>query len=37
LDRATARKEEILATPAPARFDAETDMAIRNRFRIHLA
>lgn len=37
LDRATARKEEILAAPAPARFDAETDMAIRNRFRIHLA
>ncbi len=33
---ATARKQAILAEPAPARFDAVTDLAIRARFPIHL-
>ncbi|MBE0453996.1 trimethylamine methyltransferase family protein [Roseovarius autotrophicus] len=33
---ATAKKERILATRAPARFDPETDAAIRARFPIHL-
>jgi trimethylamine--corrinoid protein Co-methyltransferase len=33
---ATAKKERILATRAPARFDPDTDAAIRARFRIHL-
>lgn len=36
IERATARKEEILAERAAARFDAATDAAIRARFRIHL-
>ncbi|MDZ7708854.1 MAG: trimethylamine methyltransferase family protein [Roseovarius sp.] len=34
---ATARKDRILATRAPARFDPATDRAIRERFAIHLA
>ena len=34
--RAKARKEDILATRAPARFDPATDAAIRARFAIHL-
>ncbi|WP_424977535.1 trimethylamine methyltransferase family protein [Leisingera sp. S232] len=34
--KATAKKEEILSQRAVARFDAETDMAIRNKFNIHL-
>ncbi len=34
--RATARKEDILSRRAAARFDAETDAAIRDRFMIHL-
>ncbi|MEW9920700.1 trimethylamine methyltransferase family protein [Marimonas sp. MJW-29] len=33
---ATAKKEEILAQRSRARFDAETDRAIRARFNIHL-
>jgi trimethylamine--corrinoid protein Co-methyltransferase len=33
---ATARKEAILAERSTARFDAATDAAIRERFRIHL-
>ncbi len=36
IERATARKEEILAERAAARFDPETDAMIRARFRIHL-
>lgn len=36
LARATARKEEILATRSAARLDPETDAAIRERFAIHL-
>ena len=36
LKEATARKEAILASPTPARFDPVTDAAIRERFRIHL-
>ncbi len=36
LARTTARKQEILATRATARFDAATDRAIRARFNIHL-
>ncbi|WP_299965518.1 trimethylamine methyltransferase family protein [uncultured Roseobacter sp.] len=34
--KATARKEEILSTRAPARFDPACDAALRERFRIHL-
>ncbi len=34
--RATARKEEILAERAKARFDSATDAAIRKAFNIHL-
>ncbi|WP_425038612.1 trimethylamine methyltransferase family protein [Primorskyibacter sp. S187A] len=34
---AVARKEEILAAPAPARFDPEIEATIRSRFSIHLA
>ncbi|MFV0515755.1 MAG: trimethylamine methyltransferase family protein [Jhaorihella sp.] len=34
--RAAAKKRAILAEPAPARFDAATDAAIRARFTIHL-
>ncbi len=36
LARAIARKDEILAQRATARFDAATDAAIRARFNIHL-
>ena len=36
LQKATARKEEILSTPSTARFDPEMDMALRSRFNIHL-
>ena len=36
LARATARKEEILAQRAAARFDPQTDRLIRERFNIHL-
>ncbi len=36
LKKATARKEEILATPSPHRFDPELDAALRARFNIHL-
>jgi trimethylamine--corrinoid protein Co-methyltransferase len=36
LARATARKEEILAQRAAARFDHQTDRLIRERFNIHL-
>ena len=36
LARATARKEAILATRSSARFDPQTDQAIRARFNIHL-
>ncbi|WP_085309078.1 trimethylamine methyltransferase family protein [Planktotalea arctica] len=35
-EKATARKEEILATRSAARFDAALDSAIRKRFNIHL-
>lgn len=34
--RAIARKDEILSTRSSARFDPETDAAIRARFNIHL-
>ncbi|KIC19426.1 MULTISPECIES: trimethylamine methyltransferase family protein [unclassified Leisingera] len=34
--KATAKKEEILSQRSAARFDAETDMAIRQKFNIHL-
>ena len=34
--KATARKHDILARKSPARFDPETDAAIRARFTIHL-
>jgi len=33
---ATARKEQILAQRAPARFDPDLDAALRARFNIHL-
>ncbi|WIY24598.1 trimethylamine methyltransferase family protein [Parasedimentitalea psychrophila] len=36
LQNATARKEEILGVRSAARFDAETDKALRGRFNIHL-
>ncbi|MFC3117928.1 trimethylamine methyltransferase family protein [Jhaorihella thermophila] len=36
VQRAVARKEEILAERAAARFDPATDATIRARFRIHL-
>ncbi len=36
LAKATARKEEILSKPSPARFDPELDAALRARFNIHL-
>lgn len=36
LEKATARKEEILAQRAAARFDPELDANIRARFNIHL-
>jgi trimethylamine--corrinoid protein Co-methyltransferase len=34
--KAVARKEAILAKPSAAMFDAATDIAIRNKFNIHL-
>ncbi|GAA6158099.1 trimethylamine methyltransferase family protein [Ruegeria sp. HU-ET01832] len=34
--KATARKEEILSTPSPARFDPMLDAALREKFNIHL-
>lgn len=36
LTKATARKEEILSQPSPARFDAVLDLDLRSRFKIHL-
>ncbi len=36
LDKATARKEEILGMPSPARFDSLLDAELRNKFNIHL-
>ncbi len=36
IQRATARKEEILRDPARARFDPILDAEIRKRFRVHL-
>ncbi len=36
LEKATARKEEILAERSSARFDPVTDAAIREKFNIHL-
>ncbi len=37
LDKAVARKEEILGAPSTAEFDPMLDHAIRKRFKIHLA
>ncbi|MBO9410636.1 MULTISPECIES: trimethylamine methyltransferase family protein [unclassified Ruegeria] len=34
--KATARKEEILSAPSPARFDPMLDAALREKFNIHL-
>ncbi|OSQ45761.1 trimethylamine methyltransferase family protein [Marivita geojedonensis] len=36
VEKATERKERILSKPSRARFDPVTDVAIRNRFNIHL-
>ena len=36
IEKATARKEEILAAPSPAKFDPMLDAALRDRFKIHL-
>lgn len=36
VDKAAARKEEILSVPSRAAFDPLVDLAIRERFRIHL-
>jgi trimethylamine--corrinoid protein Co-methyltransferase len=36
VDKAAARKEEILSVPSRAAFDPVVDLAIRERFRIHL-
>lgn len=36
IEKATARKLEILSKRAPSRFDPQTDAAIRARFNIHL-
>ena len=36
LNKATARKDQILSTRSKARFDAELDAALRSRFTIHL-
>jgi trimethylamine--corrinoid protein Co-methyltransferase len=36
LEKATARKEEILAQRSAARFDPELDAAIRAKFKIYL-
>ncbi|MGR3572105.1 trimethylamine methyltransferase family protein [Brevirhabdus sp.] len=37
IEAATARKEQILSGPAPARFDPALDARLREAFRIHLA
>jgi trimethylamine---corrinoid protein Co-methyltransferase len=37
VEKAKARKEEILGTRSQARFDANLDAALRERFNIHLA
>ena len=36
LQKATARKSEILSRPSAARFDPAIDSVIRDRFKIHL-
>lgn len=36
IQKAIAKKEQILSQRAPARFDAELDMALRQAFNIHL-
>lgn len=36
IEKAVARKHALLSEPSMARFDPETDRAIRNRFNIHL-
>ena len=36
LQKATARKDEILSERSAARFNAETDKALRSKFNIHL-
>ena len=36
VDKAAARKEEILSVPSRAAFDPVVDLAIREKFRIHL-
>lgn len=36
LEKATARKEQILAEPSPARFDPVLDLELRSRFKIYL-
>jgi trimethylamine--corrinoid protein Co-methyltransferase len=36
VQKAVAKKEQILAQRAAARLDPETDMAIRSAFNIHL-
>ncbi|WP_171099319.1 trimethylamine methyltransferase family protein [Ruegeria sp. HKCCD7255] len=36
VEKATARKLEILSTPSPARFTPELDAELRTRFNIHL-
>lgn len=36
IQKAIARKEQILSQPSAARFDPELDQAIRSRFNIHL-
>ncbi|WP_425045330.1 trimethylamine methyltransferase family protein [Primorskyibacter sp. S87] len=36
IEKAIARKEQILSEPSPAQFDPALDMAIRETFRIHL-
>lgn len=36
IEKATARKNDILATPSPAKFDPLLDAELRGRFNIHL-
>lgn len=36
VEKATARKEEILGAPSPARFDPALDAELRSKFNIHL-
>lgn len=36
IEKAVARKHALLSEPSTARFDPETDRAIRNKFKIHL-